>query len=127
MGRLKPAAPRIQRGDLTQSCLPSPMAEQLAAESTGTLASCKRNQPAVSATEAVFLATSGRQVELSWRQAHLLEIHYLRAQILEFTNLWSTALIRTRWLSTEEPYWIEIRLVPSSSDFSILNAGGGFQ
>jgi len=91
------------------------------------VASCKRNQPAVSATEAVFLATSARQVELSWRQAHLLEIHYLRAQILEFTNLWSTALIRTRWLSTEEPYWIEIRLVPSSSDFSILNAGGGFQ
>lgn len=87
----------------------------------------QKSKPAVSATEAVFLATSAKQVWLSWRQAHLLEIHYQRAEILDFANLWSSRLIETNLLpTTKEPYWIEIRLAPSSPDFSILNTKGTF-
>jgi hypothetical protein len=86
-----------------------------------------KGQPASVAKQAVFLATSARDISLSWRQSHLLEIRYKRAQILQFTNLWDTNELGTKWFSAEEPDEIEIRLVPSSTDFSILKPDGGFQ
>lgn len=88
----------------------------------------REGQPASVAKEAVFLATSARDISLFWRQPHLLEIHYYRiADILQFTNLWGTNELRTKWFSLKEPYWIEIRLVPSSTGFSILTPDGSFQ
>ena len=74
----------------------------------------------------MFTATSVRNAKLFWRHPHLLEVRYQRALILDFTNLWSTNVLETKWFSSEEPYWIEIRLVPSSPDFSILTPEGGF-
>jgi hypothetical protein len=84
-----------------------------------------KGQPAISAKEAVMMST--RNETVLWREPHLLEIHYDRAEILDFTNLWSTNMIETQWFSTKEPYWIEIRLVPSSATFSILTPDGSFQ
>ena len=87
----------------------------------------QKGHPALAAKEAVFMATSASDVKLSWRQPHLLEIRYQKAMVLAFENLWSTNRLGTKWFSSEEPYWIEIRLGPSSPDFSVLTPSGDFQ
>jgi hypothetical protein len=87
----------------------------------------RKGQPAISAKEAIMMSTSARNETVLWREPHLLEIHYDRAEILDFTNLWSTNVLKTKWFSGEEPYWIEIRLVPSSPTCSIMTPDGSFQ
>lgn len=87
----------------------------------------QKSQPAVSAPEAVFLARSTHGARLFWRLPHLLEIQYQKAEILDFSNLWSSSLVEPKWFATKEPYWIEIRLAPTSPDFSILSPEGNFQ
>ena len=86
-----------------------------------------KGEPPISAKEAIMMSTSTRNETVLWREPHLLEIHYDRAEILDFANLWSTNVLGTKWFSTKEPYWVEIRLVPSSATFSIMTPDGSFQ
>ena len=88
-----------------------------------------KGQPALSAKEAVMMSTSTRNETVVWREPHLLEIQLRsHAEILDFANLWSsTNVLDTKWFSTKEPYWVEIRLVPSSATFSIMTPDGSFQ
>jgi len=84
----------------------------------------RKGQPAASAQEAVFVATSMKGEKVLWRQARLLEVQYDSADILEFENLWGSTL---QQFSIKDPYWIEIRLAPTSPDFSNLTPDGGFR
>jgi len=86
-----------------------------------------KGEPASSANEAVMMSTSTKGEKVLWRQPHLLQVAYDRAEILEFTNLWSTNVLKTKWFSNEQPCWVEVQLTPSSPDFSILSLEGGFQ
>lgn len=70
-----------------------------------------QGKPAALAREAVMIAT--KRERALWREPHLLEIHYDRADILDFTNLWSSNVLHV--LSIGEPYWIEVRPVPGSA------------
>jgi hypothetical protein len=76
----------------------------------------RKGRPAVSAKEAVFMSVSTKGERVRWRQPHLLEIEYDQAEILDFENLWSTNVLNDRLFS--DPYWIELRLAPTSPDFS---------
>lgn len=64
---------------------------------------------------------------LSWKQEHLLEIHYNIASINQFRNLWGLSEIQDVGATGERDYLIEIRLVPASQDFSLLTPGGLFK
>jgi hypothetical protein len=64
--------------------------------------------------------------KLNWRQNHLLEVHYDIAHIEEFRNLWGSNEMEDRGWRTGD-YLTEVRLVPSSSDFSFLTPDGGFK
>ena len=72
----------------------------------------RKGQPAASVQEAVVVSTSTRNQTVRWQQSHLLEVHYDRAEIMEFTNLSSTSVLKAKLFSNEEPYWIEVRLAP---------------
>jgi hypothetical protein len=66
--------------------------------------------------------------KLVWKQNHLLEIHYDIAHIEQFRNLWGSNELRGRgqgWRRGD--YLVEVRLVPTSSDFSFLNSDGDFR
>jgi hypothetical protein len=64
---------------------------------------------------------------LEWSQPHLLQIHYDIAHIEEFRNLWALHEIRDVGSVGEREYLVEIRLVPSSEDFSLLTPDGRFK
>jgi hypothetical protein len=64
---------------------------------------------------------------LIWRQDHLLEIHFNVAAIEQFRNLWGLDEIKNVGSAGENDYLVEIRLVPSSADFSLLTPAGGFR
>jgi hypothetical protein len=72
----------------------------------------------------VFQADPLSGGSLVWKQNHLLEIHYDIAQIEKFRNLWGLHEVEDVGSRGERDYEVEIRLVPSSGDFSILNAEG---
>jgi hypothetical protein len=76
----------------------------------------RKGRPAVSAKDAVFMSVSTEGERVRWQQPHLLEIEYDRAEILDFENLWSTKVLNDMLFS--DPYWVEIRLAPTSPDFS---------
>jgi len=65
--------------------------------------------------------------KLAWHGDHLLEIHYDLAQIEEFRNLWGLHEIQDVGSNGEREFVVEIRLVPSSPDFSLLNPDGSFK
>jgi hypothetical protein len=67
-----------------------------------------------------------RGEKLLWKQNHLLEVQYDIAHIEEFRNLWGSNEIEDRgWRKGD--YLTEVRLVPSSPDFSFLTPDGGFK
>jgi hypothetical protein len=61
-----------------------------------------------------------------WTQEHLLEIHYEIASINQFTNIWGSSEIQKDAEGRNE-YLVEIRLAPSSRDFSRLTPNGEFR
>jgi hypothetical protein len=78
-------------------------------------------------SHAIFHAGTLTGERLKWSQAHLLEIHYDIADIEEFRNLWGLDEIQTVGSAGEHDYLVEIRLVPSSLDFSLLTPDGRFR
>lgn len=88
----------------------------------------QKGRPANSAKEAVIVASDLRGGKLVWRQPHLLDFQYDRAMILDFTNLWaSNVLEANKAFSGGDPYWVEIRLAPSSADFSLITPDDEFK
>jgi hypothetical protein len=67
-----------------------------------------------------------RGEKLLWKQNHLLEVQYDIAHIEEFRNLWGSNEAEDRSWRTGD-YLTEVRLVPSSPDFSFLTPDGGFK
>ncbi len=67
-----------------------------------------------------------RGESLDWKQNHLLEIHYDLAHIEQFRNLWGSNEVEGRgWRKGD--FSAEVRLVPSSPDFSLLTPDGDFK
>lgn len=67
-----------------------------------------------------------RGESLNWKQNHLLEIHYDLAHIEQFRNLWGSNEVDGRgWRKGD--FLAEVRLVPSSPDFSFLTPEGDFK
>jgi len=64
---------------------------------------------------------------LLWSKPHLLEIHYDAAIIEQFRNLWGLHEIQNVGSEGEHNYLVEIRLVPSSKDLSLLTPNGRFK
>jgi hypothetical protein len=64
-------------------------------------------------SDVVFTADHLENFNLIWKQSGLLEIQYDRARIFRFTNLWSI------WKGRPSSYAVEIRLAPTSPDFSV--------
>jgi len=74
----------------------------------------------------ILYAAVLRNEKLVWAQNHLLEVHYDIAHIEEFRNLWGSNELDNRgWRRGD--YSVEVRLVPSSPDFSLLTPGGDFK
>lgn len=87
----------------------------------------KRGRPApADPNNAVFFAESMRGERIRWKQAHLLEIGYDRAQIARFRNLWALNEIENVGAYGQNDYYVELRLAPTSPDFSLLQANGAF-
>jgi len=75
---------------------------------------------------AVLNAAVLRGESLVWKENHLLEIHYVVAHIEQFRNIWGSNELQSRgWRKGD--YLAEVRLVPSSSDFSFLTVDGDFK
>ena len=87
----------------------------------------KGNETPTDNRRAVFQAPTLTAEKLVWNQAHLLEIHYDVAHIERFRNLWGLWEVRDVGSRGERDYEVEIRLVPSSPDFSILTPNGSFR
>jgi hypothetical protein len=64
--------------------------------------------------------------KMVWKQPHLLEIRYDKADIEQFRNLWGLHEVEDVGPSGERDYGVEIRLAPSS-DFSLLTPSGDFR
>jgi hypothetical protein len=76
---------------------------------------------------AFFQASRLSGEKLVWNEARLLEVHYDIAEIESFRNLWGLHEVQDVGPTGEQDYDVEIRLVPSSPDFSILTPAGGFR
>ena len=74
----------------------------------------------------VFRSDKLNGEKLVWRQPHLLEIHYDFADINHFHNLWALDQIEDVGPTGEHDYFVEVRLAPSSPDFSYLTPNGDF-
>jgi hypothetical protein len=76
--------------------------------------------------KSILYAATLRGEKPNWKRDHLLEVHYDIAHIEEFRNLWGLNEVESRGWRTGD-YLIEVRLVPSSPDFSLLTPDGGFK
>jgi hypothetical protein len=75
-------------------------------------------------THLIFNAGTLIGAKLVWKQAHLLEIQYNIADINQFRNLW---VGHQRAGDAGQDYLVEIRLAPTSQDFSLLKPDGTFK
>jgi len=78
-------------------------------------------------SRAVFEAGTLTGQRLLWNQAHLLEIHYDVANIEQFRNLWGLYEAQDVGPEGERDYDVEVKLVPSGADFSLLTPQGSFR
>lgn len=87
----------------------------------------RKGRPAPTDHEkALFWADSLRGEKISWNQPHLLEFQYDRAQIVKFRNLWGLYEIEDVGAYGQRDFDIELRLAPTSPDYSLLRANGEF-
>ena len=77
-------------------------------------------------SHSIFNAGTLTDEKVIWTQEHLLEIHYDIAEINQFTNIWGSSEIQNGRKGRNE-YFVEIRLAPSSRDFSLLTPNGDFR
>ena len=75
----------------------------------------------------VFQAGKLTGEKLVWNQAHLIEIQYDIALIEQFRNLWGLHEVQDVGSKGERDYEVEIRLAPSSQNFSVLTPDGRFR
>jgi hypothetical protein len=75
----------------------------------------------------LFVASTLAGEKLKWRQDHLLEIKYDLAHIESFRNLWGLSEVENVGSTGERDYYVEVRLAPSTPDFSILTPDGSFR
>jgi hypothetical protein len=78
------------------------------------------------ANKALFWSDSMRGGKIRWKQAHLVEIDYDRAQINRFRNMWALDEIESVGAYGQDDYYVELRLAPTSQDFSLLQPNGDF-
>ena len=78
-------------------------------------------------SQEIFRASTLIGEKLIWTQPHLLEIRYDVAHIEHFRNLWGLGEVQNVGSRGEHDYLVEVRLVPSSPDFSLLTPDGGFK
>jgi hypothetical protein len=64
---------------------------------------------------------------LVWSHPHLLDIRYDIANIDLFRNYWDSSSLRTDREEHDDDFGVEIRLVPSSPDYSLLSPNGKFK
>jgi hypothetical protein len=84
-------------------------------------------QAVLSSYQPVFYAASLTNARLVWEQDHLLEIQYDKADIHQFRNLWALDEITKVGSSGDGDWLVEVRLAPSSPDFSLLSPSGEFK
>lgn len=75
----------------------------------------------------VFNAGTLTGQKIVWTQEHLLEIQYDIAYINQFRNIWGSSEISSAGSAGGSEYLVEIRLVPSHPDFSLLTPNGEFR
>jgi hypothetical protein len=75
----------------------------------------------------VFEAGTLTNGTLLWSHPHLLDIRYNVAEIDQFTNYWDSSRLRPDRQETDSDFTVEIRLVPSSPDYSLLGPTGAFR
>jgi hypothetical protein len=78
-------------------------------------------------SRAIFNAGTLTGEKISWSQDHLLQIRYDIASINQFGNIWGSSEIDGVGGGGKAEYFVEIRLVPSSPDFSLLTRDGEFK
>ena len=76
-------------------------------------------------SDPVFSASELDREKLIWMQPHLLELQYDVGEIYAFRNLWCSNTLLGPY--GESDYCVEIRLTPTSADFSILDSSGNFR
>ncbi len=78
-------------------------------------------------SRAVFRADKLTSERILWNEAHLLEIQYDIAEIERFRNFWGLYEVQNVGSLGERNYEVEVRLVPLTSDFSLLTPDGHFR
>jgi len=76
--------------------------------------------------KAVFWAESLRGENILWKRPHLVELQYDHALIVKLRNLWALDMIEGVGSAGEGDYYVEVRLDPTSPDFSLLQPNGEF-
>jgi hypothetical protein len=77
--------------------------------------------------KAVFHADRLSKAYLLWNRPHLLEIGYNVAEVGQFRNLWATYDPKYAGHPGKYGYFVEVRLVPFSPDYSLLTPDGNFR
>jgi hypothetical protein len=86
-----------------------------------------KGSPITTSDRPVFEAGDLTGGTLLWSHPHLLDIHYNVADIEQFTNYWDSSKLRADRAESDNDFKVEIRLVPSSSDYSLLGPNGAFK
>ena len=66
-----------------------------------------------SSDKPVFIAMHVKEFKIVWRKPQFLEIQYEQAKVVQFKNFWETSKLQN------SPYVVEIRLAPTTGDFSL--------
>ena len=77
--------------------------------------------------KAVFHADKLSKPYLVWNHPHLLEIGYNVAEVGQFRNLWASYDSKYAGHPGDHGYFVEVRLVPFSPDYSLLTPDGNFR
>lgn len=86
-----------------------------------------RGNPVRTNDHSIFEAGTLTGGALVWSQPHLLNIRYDVAEIDLFTNYWDSSRLRSDREEHDDDFGVEIRLAPSSPDYSLLDPDGKFK
>jgi hypothetical protein len=76
--------------------------------------------------KSIFVAHRLTRAGIVWKQPHLIEISYDKAEIERFQNVWSCWDDRQSEAERKN-YYVEIRLAPFAPDYSILTPAGNLR